>query len=292
MFNSIETANFMQQQVSATAHNLNMDHDPNEICYLCSKRLGDVGVNFDHIFQQQFIKRDQPVAKGFDYGGVLPVHRACNDKFGTGMYAPESICRKALQLLEVLNGNNAMVNEQSKIIAINSSVLPEFTENDFRFFKLIDVRNLPNEVALSNEYLADKPKVNPFALSANVALTTLAKSAAGFLVKRRNYLPEVRWRILATPYIGQDDNFDLDHLFGGVKPLEMGIKLWIKPEAGGWFLAYKHKRVLVFLAIESNATSLFSLVTNAFQNADCLFYDSQSLIDLVGYDWSRNKYRL
>jgi hypothetical protein len=134
--------------------------------------------------------------------------------------------------------------------------------------------------------------VHPFAVPINVALSTLAKSAAGFLVKRFSYPRQGRWRILAIPHYAQDRDFTFDNLFGDTKPLEVGIRLWIKQQDNGWLAAYKHNRLLVFFCFESSASDFFQRVTRVFRNASCLLYDSVNLLSLVDYDWSNNQYPL
>jgi hypothetical protein len=273
------------------------DYDPTDLCYLCGRQLAAEEVNEDHLFQHQFLDRPQPKAKGFDYAGTMPTHKVCNSKFGNAGQGPESICLKALHLLEVLYDPSTLWKEgidnpNIRIVAINSRALPEFTKRDVEFFKLIDVTNVAYNEWASGDHLADKKKVNPFATPINVALSTLAKSAAAFLVKRFSYPRQGRWRILSIPYFAQDGDFTLDNLFGDTKPLEVGMKLWIKREHNGWLAAYKHNRLLVFFCFESSASDFFQKVTNVFRNASCLLYDSEDLISLVAYDWSSNKYPL
>ena len=89
-------------------YSMKMNYDPEEICYLCGSQLGNGPVNIDHVFQQQFITRAQPKAKGYDYAGFITVHEVCNRKFGTGSFAPENICGKALRVLEVLHSKDTL----------------------------------------------------------------------------------------------------------------------------------------------------------------------------------------
>ncbi|MGA9365536.1 MAG: hypothetical protein WBW16_14325 [Bacteroidota bacterium] len=277
-----------------------MNYDPNEICYLCGSQLGNAPVNFDHVFQQQFVTRDQPKAKGFDYAGVLPVHVACNKKFGTGTQAPEAICEKALRLLEALHRDDAFKvrrdNPNFRVAAINSSWFKDFTQQDIEFFKLIDLAGVAYEDWTHGDHLSDKQMINPFQIPTNIALSTLAKSTAAFLVKRHGFPRDAHWRILALPFYAHDKDFDLDSLLGNIKPLEVGIKLWLKSDGNGWFAGYKQNRFLVIFCIESAASDLFRLIktqlNSVLQDTSCLFFDSDKLINLVGYHWSGNEYPL
>jgi hypothetical protein len=273
------------------------DYDPTELCYLCGKQLGAEQVNEDHLFQQQFLSRPQPKTKGFDYAGTLPTHTICHSKFGNAGEGPESICRKALQLLEVLHSKRALWRERKdnpnvRIVGINSASLPEFTKQDVEFFKLIDATEVPYSDLASGKFLVDKKRVNPFAIPINIALSTLAKSTSAFLVKRFSYPRQGRWRILAIPHYAGEGDFTFDDLFGDTRPLEVGVKLWIRREHNGWLAAYKHNRLLVFFCFESSASDYFQNVTKVFRNASCPFYDCDNLISLVDYDWSSNQYPL
>jgi hypothetical protein len=288
------------RHVMPTAYKRKMDYDPKEICYLCGSQLGLTDVNLDHVFQQQFVTRNQPKEKGFDYAGVLPVHVGCNKKFGTGNQAPEAICGKALRLLEVLQRDDTLKvirdNPNFRVAAINSSWFLNFSQQDIDYFKLIDLTNVAYEDWAHGNHLADKQMINPFQIPINVALSTLAKSTAGFLVKRHGVAGNTHWRILALPFYAQDNDFDFDRLFGKVQPLEVGIKLWIKSDRNSWLAGYKHNRLFVIFCIEFAASDTFRQIkaqlNSVWKDFSCLFFDSDKLIDLVGYHWSKNEYPL
>jgi hypothetical protein len=268
--------------------------DPMGYCYLCGRpNVGD-GINEDHIFQQQFIERDQPKTKGFDYGGVLPVHEKCNNWFGGKGQGPESICKKALHLIDVLYSESALwrvsrKNQAKRLIGIDSSKLPEFTQNDVEFFKLIDATSVSYRELTSDQFLNKHQKINPFQIPINIGLSVLAKSAAGFLVKRFAYPPTEKWRILAIPLRSQNSDFSLDHIIGKTKPLEVGIQLWVKQENSWWFVAYKFNQLLIYFWFEFSASELFQEIKGQFGSASCLIYESDALMELVGYNWSANE---
>ena len=276
---------------------MNDNYEKTEVCYLCGGQFADQDVNEDHIFQQQFIRREQPKEKGFDYAGTLLVHKLCNNRFGGAAQGPESICQKSIHLLEVLHSQKSLWkvrkdNPNLRILALSPASLLEFTDRDAAFFGISDGTNTPYSEISSGKFFEDKSMINPFQIPVNIALSTLAKSTAGFLVKRFAYPKEGKWRILSIPHYAQDDDFSFDNLFGTTKPLEIGIKLWIKPENNGWLSAYKLNRLLVFFCFEYTASDFFQKVSIQFQNTSCLFFHSEKLIDLVSYDWSKNNYRL
>lgn len=274
-----------------------MNHDPNTLCYLCGKPLGNQKVNEDHVVQKLFMKRSQPKAKGFDYAGVLLTHEDCNNKFGGSGGRAETMCKKALQLLNALSSDKTLFCERKdnpniRIVAIPFDQLPLFADDDKKFFGLIDVRNEPYEKLTSAAFLTGKEKINPFKSPVNVALSVLAKSAAAVLVKRGKISPSSQWRILAMPFYSGNADFDLDHIFGHTKPFEIGVKLWAKPfENQDWFVAYKHEGLLLFFCLGfSQDESNFRKLANRFKDATKLVFESHRLIDLVGYDWSDNNF--
>ncbi len=105
-----------------------------EICYLCSKEITSTDEkNKDHVISKQFIKRNQPIAKGFDYGSFLPTHKFCNRKFGDADSNSEAICQKALILIDIIQNPNKSFkmehrnNSELKILAINGNQLKDFS---------------------------------------------------------------------------------------------------------------------------------------------------------------------
>jgi hypothetical protein len=56
-------------------------------CYLCGMPVAEEASTDDHAVPKQLISRAQPKAKGFDYGGVLPTHAECNNRFGPASVA-------------------------------------------------------------------------------------------------------------------------------------------------------------------------------------------------------------
>ena len=262
-------------------------YSPNDLCYLCSLPLRNESVNLDHVFQKQFIRRLQPLSRLFDYGGTLPVHKKCNSLFGGGKQRVESICRKALHLLEVMHSDRSLngVLNGMPIFALPSPELPEFTQADIEYFGFSNASQTPYDELSSGRYFADKRKINPFQKATTIALSTLAKSVAGFLVKRHSFPLGKRWRILALPYYAQNSDFTLHEILGDAKPLEVGVTLWIVPQPKGWFCAYKYERLLIYFYIEPELTNAFHQIRDVLADAECLYFDSTKLIDLVNHDW-------
>lgn len=254
--------------------------------------------NEDHVVPKQFIKRSQPKAKGFEYGGFLRTHGECNNKFGGAGSKAEVICQKALHLIHVLHDENCFLLRERKgrpkdrILAINSECLKSFTKRDLEFFELIDVRQIRDlKQWTSNEFLSKHKPSDTFKKSINIALSVLAKSAAAFLVSRFGFWPNIRWRIVAVPYFSKVPGFDFDVLFGGVKPFEIGVKLWVKKwNDTDWFAAYKVRGIcIVFNFINSQDSTIFEQINREFQGGSKLIFQSEKLINLIGYDWASNQ---
>lgn len=61
------------------------------VCYLCGKRVDAWDGSGDHVIPRTLLGDRPPKVKGFDYGGKVRTHRACNNRFGDEMHV-----RKAL----------------------------------------------------------------------------------------------------------------------------------------------------------------------------------------------------
>jgi len=270
-----------------------MNSKNTKICYLCGELLGNEGVNDDHVFQKQFIKRKQPKTKGFFYAGCLPVHEKCNGYFGKSDSKAESICRKALLLFNALNNDKTLWrthknNPNVNIVAIRSDLLPGFTDEDIEFFKLINVQKIDYDKWSSPSYFDNKEKVSPYEKPINIALTVLAKSSAAFLVKYENIFPVLKWRILAISYYVSELN--LDEILGKVKPIEVGFKFWVKKFSNGdRFTAYAIDNLYVFLCFaQTQDIANFSVINDRLGANNAYYFESNKLIDLVGYNWGDN----
>ena len=71
------------------------------LCYLCGEPVDASDVSGDHVIPRTLLGDRPPKVKGFDYGGKVRTHRACNNRFGD-----ETNVRKALQLLGALHDSN------------------------------------------------------------------------------------------------------------------------------------------------------------------------------------------
>ena len=147
-------------------------------CYLCGQEILETDTSSDdHVIPQQLIKRKQPKVKGFDYGGFLPTHEICNNRFG-----PETYCIKAMKLISLLDNEDCVsVHTDKPIMILNSDFFKEFNRRDFKFFKLIDVRQFPVGNFLSSSFLLDKPKTNLKRSALFTTLAVLTKSVAALL---------------------------------------------------------------------------------------------------------------
>lgn len=260
----------------------------NPICYLCGKEIINEIPTDDHVISKQFITREQPKVKGFDYGGKVPTHHDCNTRFG-----PEKMCSKALQVLGAYK-NQIYTNSQDPSISIQpfkKEELDSFSKEDFEFFGLIDLTSYNYEDWAHNlEFFKDKKKIIPLEKPLNIAISVLVKNAGALLVKRFNVSPQSYWNVLCMPY--QAPNFfDLDSIFGNTQPFENGVKVWIKKLDNNtdYIACYKNQKVsliIVFSFSQDEKYSRYCIAT--FQDAEKLLFKSTRLMDLVNYNWLKN----
>ncbi len=244
----------------------------------------------DHAIPKQLIFRAQPKVKGFDYGGVLPTHAECNNRFG-----PEIYCSKALELISVLHDEKCVSKFQHKddlsiqMMALNSECLTSFTKHDLRFFKFIDVRDKDVAEFSALSFFSGKPKTNPMRDALFVALAVLTKSAAALLVARHLQALPPCWSVLAIPYTGATEAHDFDSLFGNTKPFDIGVKIWIRQfDSGDWFALYRARNVLVFFLFRlSNTDVIWNGMLARFQDAEHLSFEGTRLNELIDYKWKK-----
>ncbi len=259
----------------------------NPICYLCGQEIVNK-TSGDHVVPKQFIKRNQPKVKGFDYGGKIPTHLNCNNQFG-----PEKMCSKALQLIGIdyqkyVNSKNPVGIQTFKKEELNS-----FSKEDFEFFGLIDTtKNFTFENWAHNpDFFKDKKPVNVLERASNIAFSVLTKSAAASLVKDYNISPKSDWNILCMPYKLQKATDDFDSIFGKTKPFDIGIKIWITKHKNleDFSVWYKYEKILLIIvfAFSENETVLKDYV-KTFREAEKFVFKSPKLMNLVDYDWAKN----
>lgn len=244
----------------------------------------------DHAVPKQLISRAQPKAKGFDYGGVLPTHVECNNRFG-----PEIYCSKALELISVLHDEKCVSKFQHKddpsiqMMALNSECLKGFTKRDLRFFKFIDVRDKDVAEFSAPSFFTGKPKTNPIRDALFVALAVLTKSTAALLVARKLQALPSRWSVLAIPYSGATEAHDFDSLFGDTKPFDIGVKVWIRPfDSGDWFALYRARNVLVYFLFRLSKTdAIWDGMLARFPDAERLSFEGARLNELIDYKWQQ-----
>jgi hypothetical protein len=266
-----------------------MDNSANYICYLCGELLTHKEVSEDHVFQKQFVKRPQPKTKGFDYAGTLLTHKECNSLFGGSVRSPEALCGKALKVIAIVHGDSAIKERFDDWILLKETDFADFTEDDFEYFRILSSKNMLLQLCKYPELVLER---NPLRIPMNVALSTLAKSAAAVLVKRYPVSRNSHWRILAGTYYSKDD-FDLDIFFGRTKPFEVGVKLWIvASNKSSWVAYYKHAQLLTLFGFcFSEDTTLFRLLAEHLRGTELLLYESHTLLGLAGYDWYAHRYK-
>lgn len=260
-----------------------------QICYLCGLAIDEKSTG-DHAVPKHLISRAQPKAKGFDYGGVLPTHADCNNRFG-----PERFCTKALKLIDVLHDPKCVSKFQHKddpsirIVALNSDCFEGFTKHDLAFFKFIDVRDQTVAEFSQPSFFLDKPKTLPIQDALFIALAVLTKSTAALLVARHLNQPPAYWKVLAVPYVGATEAHDFDSILGATKPFDIGVKVWLRRfESGDWFALYRARNVLVlFLFHLSSVDDNWNGMLARFANAERLLFTGDRLTDLIDYKWQR-----
>jgi len=260
-----------------------------DVCYLCSLPVAQSSTD-DHAVPKQLISRAQPKAKGFDYGGVLPTHAECNNRFG-----PETYCTKALRLIEVLYDPKCVSKFQHKndpsirMMALNSECFKGFTKRDLAFFKFIDVRDKSVSEFLKPSFFSGKPKAIPIRDALFVALAVLTKSTAALLVARHLHEPPASWKVLAIPYTGATEAHDFDSIFGNTKPFDIGVKVWLRRfESGDWFALYRARNVLVFFLFRlSSIDDNWNGMLARFKDAERLSFSGARLTDVIDYEWQR-----
>ena len=261
----------------------------NPICYLCGEEIVGETPSGDHSVPQQFIKRKQPKAKGFDYGGKLPTHAKCNNHFG-----PEIMCSKALQVLAAWK-HKIYTNVENLNISIQvfkKEEIQTFTKKDLDFFGLVDTTNIDyDDWAHDNNFFKDKRRIIPLERPLNTALSVLTKSAAALLIKRFNISPKSYWNVLCIPY-QVPNSINLDSIFGNTKPFEIGVKIWIKKFDNNldYIACYKNEKVFSIIVFSfSQDKKYLKYCSNEFQEAERLLFESPKLIDLVNYNWLKNR---
>jgi 5-methylcytosine-specific restriction endonuclease McrA len=68
------------------------------VCYLCGKPIAAQPQTGDHVVPKTLLEGQPPKMRGFEYAGLLPAHKKCNNEFG-----PESYTQRALELLDALH---------------------------------------------------------------------------------------------------------------------------------------------------------------------------------------------
>lgn len=259
----------------------------NDVCYLCGKliSLGQVRSS-DHVVPATLITRAQPKARGFDYGGFLPTHETCNNRFGSETYVS-----KALDLLRVLHSPLSAGPLQHRqhsdisILPIDASLLPNFGARDFKFFNIYDMRDSDIASFSDPTFYVGKTKANPIRNALFTSLSVLAKSAAALLVKRQlGFIPSL-WRIYAQVYEGDLSEFDSAETVGG--RFDNGLSAHIEElPQGNWHLTYAAKGTLVLFAFAfCGRMQVLRHFVTANMDADTLVFSGANINELMTTGW-------
>lgn len=270
-----------------------------EICYLCAGPIVEgEECNKDHVVQHQLITRAHPIARGFDYGGFLPTHSEHNNAFGGRRARTEDTWRTALQLGNALHDENCFKLRQRVdspdvvILAFREECLKAFRKDDLRFFGITDVRGKAYHDWSDPLFWKDKNKVVTYEKPCNVILSVLAKSAAAILVKRCGIAPNASWRILASLIVGDNVSVLADEFFKATQPFDKDLIIKAKEtETGDWVVFYVVGKIaaLFSFAVSKNS-AWFDSISEEFKEWGCYIFESDKLLNLIGYEWTKNVY--
>lgn len=262
-----------------------------DVCYLCGLPIMEGQVRSDdHVVPVTLITRAQPKVKGFDYGGYLPTHEPCNNKFGDETYVT-----KALDLLSVLHAPDMnqplkhRMHENISLRPLDASRLPLFTRRDLHFFKLIDGRQIDLPTMSNPDFYSKRTKTNPTRDALRVCLSVLTKSAAALLVKRHlDSIPPL-WRIYAQAYTGDLTTLDFSELLGTHKPFDSDVKLWVAQlPSNNWHVIYSAKDTLLFFTfVFHDRTNALREIFAAHPDAETWKFLGVSLNELLISSWQK-----
>lgn len=255
-----------------------------KVCYLCGLEIVE-NISDDHVIPQQLIKRKQPKVKGFDYGGVLPSHEVCNNQFG-----PETYCSSALKLITKLHDPKCVGQlKNQRNLVLNSDCFKGFTKRDLSFFNIIDFRGNSSLKITQQISSLGIPQTNPINNATNTILAVLAKSAAALLIKRNDLKIPEKWKILSITYTGSNDSVCFDQLFGDTKPVDIGVKVWVKKcESNDFIAIYKLENLLVFFLFQiSLDNEYWNRMIERFYDGTKLCFEGVNLNALINYKWKK-----
>ena len=258
-----------------------------DVCYLCGRPVTDGQPSGDHAVPRVLLRDKQPKVRGFDYGGRLPTHATCNNRFRDERYV-----LRALDLIAALHNPDTVLyhplpgNPPVRIAAINSAELPGFTQADLHFFKINDARN----DGTGARHIRPAVPGNPLRLALFVSLAVLAKSAAALLLARHHLgaVPQ-KWSIVAIPYTGDATSADFSDVFGDQRPFAPGVKVLMGRFGPAASLAlYVTDKAMVYFLIRDARTpsAIEAAVIRLFQeDVDCLRFSGNSLMQLMDHHW-------
>ena len=258
------------------------------VCYLCGEPVDASDVSGDHVIPRTLLGDRPPKVIGFDYGGKVHTHRACNNRFGD-----ETNVRKALQLLEALHDSNTTLTRpapghlRGRVIALNEATLPGFGPRDFRFFGIHDARS-DSVVSLEDPaYYVGKPRADLRRTVLCTSLSVLAKSAAALLVNRHLAEMPESWDIVCVWRAGDATGVDLSMMFGETRPFAPDVRVGTKTFGRcSWVSIYVTGNAMAcFFFLIDDDRKLVEGIRERFPGESCLRFQGTSLMDLVGHDW-------
>lgn len=260
-----------------------------KICYLCAKKIeSNQKESSDHVIPRLFIDREQPKAKGFDYGGFIYTHEKCNNTFG-----PEDYCRKALKILSKFYDPECITFLQHrkyssmKIMALNSECFDEFSDKELSFFKIRDVRENTDSEIKDPQFIQESPSTNIEEKVLHTTLAVIIKSAAALMIKRHYKKIPSRWYVSAIPHNADTSNLHFDEIIGKAKPFDKDVKVYIKYIGGGvhlvLFLSYGLMMYMFFYQSENDEN--LRQISSKFPDAQHYYFKGSCINELLNYKW-------
>jgi hypothetical protein len=261
-----------------------------ERCYLCGRALRRSKRSSDHAVPRVLLDGQPPKVRGFDYGGLLPTHKTCNNRFG-----PETYAQRALELISALHDPNCVHTFRHRdepgvrLMALNAACLPNFDARARRYFRIMDRSGHPARPVPRLAELSDRTPVDPYKQSLHTALAVLLKSAAALLIRKRLRALPGAWQVMAVPFVGEAHAVDFDDLLGPTRPFSKHVKAWCGIfTTGDALVIYRARGVLVYFFFRFSAQMEgWRHMRGQFVDYPRLRFDGNCIRDVLSHGWKR-----
>lgn len=258
------------------------------VCYLCGLPISEK-VSRDHVVPKQIIEREQPRAKGFDYGGVLPTHERCNNDFG-----PEAVFRTATRLLPLLVGDmgrRTIRHPEDPLVKMriwNSGRYSWMTEAERRFFGFIDATSYEDGSLPSLDFLESQKKSNPLGHALRITYSVLTKSAMAILIAKYGVDLPREWIVYASAFFAHGSEFSLTDLTDDTWIFDQGVEASVSQETSSdWAILYKVGPVILVLAVSLAGADRLIGFRDKLPGNDIYVFRGKSLNDLLTIGWTK-----